>query len=132
MPTASAALHARLSTVAGLMALVADRIYPGLVPENQTLPLVAFVRIDEDEEQAMGGDTDIQETAFEVTSFGADYDSTEAVHEAVRNALRRFTGTSGGVEVADILLRGGQGPLGFDDPVRYEATQTIALRYRRV
>lgn len=132
MATASAALYARLNGDAALSALVGTRTYPGLVPQDQVLPMVAFVRVDESEDELMGGDADIEQTGYEVTSFGSDYDSCEAVHEAVRNALRRFRGTSGGVEVVDCLLREGQGPLAFDDPTRYEATQSIALRYRRV
>ena len=133
MATPSAGLYARLSGFAGLTALVSTRIYPGVVPQEQVEPAVAFVRIDEPEEvEAMGENADILETRFEVTSLGPTYDSCEAVHEQVRAACRRFRGTVGGLEITDTLLREGEGPLALDDPPTYEATQDVLVRYRRV
>jgi hypothetical protein len=129
--TVSHALYGRLSGYAGLTSLVATRIYPGAVPQEQDLPFVAFVRTDEDSEQAFVEDADIDETLFEITSFGATYDSCEAVHEQVRAATRRFRGTFATVEVTDAIHRGGEGPISMDDPKMYEATQLVAVRYRR-
>lgn len=131
MATASGALYARLSGFAGLAALVGTRIHPGLVPQTETMPYVAFVRIDEDGEEAMGQDITEDETLFEVASMGATYDSAEAVHEQVRAALRRFRGPFGGVTVNDCMLRGGEGPVFLDDPSQFEAVQRVALRYTR-
>lgn len=131
MATASGALYSRLSGYANLTALVSDRIYPGRIPQEKGPPSVAYLRTDEDSEQAMAVDTDIDETLFEITSFGETYDACEAVHEQVRAATRRFRGTVGTVEVVDMIHRGGEGPVAMEDPDWYEATQLVAVRYRR-
>jgi hypothetical protein len=130
MATVSGALYSRLSSFTGLTALTTG-IYPGRVPQDVELPFVAYVRTDEDGEQAMAVDTDVDETLFEITTFGETYDQCEAVHEQVRAATRRYRGTSGTVEVVDMIHRGGEGPVSMDDPVMYEATQLVAVRYRR-
>lgn len=129
MATASTAIYDRLSTFAGLVALIGTRVFPGAVPQEEDWPAVAYVRIDEDQEEAFGVDPTNRETGFEVTSTGRDYDEAEAVHIQVRKALQRARGTFGGVEVHDILLRGGEGPMELDDPKCYEATQRIVVRY---
>lgn len=133
MATVSGALNGRLLACVPLTTLIAARLYPGVVPQEETTPYVAFVRMDEDESdvEGMGADGDIAETGFEIMSVAGDYDTCEAVHEAVRDGLRRFRGTVNGVEVTDILLRGGEGPLFMDAPPLFEATQRVTVRYRR-
>lgn len=130
MPTPSTALYAILSGAAGVAAIAGDRIYPGVVPQQDAWPALSFVRLDEDQESAMGADTSAQETAFEITATAADYDTAEALHEAVRAACRRSRGPLGGLQVDDILLQGGEGPILFDDPAGYEASQRIVMRYQ--
>ena len=41
-------LYTWLNTLTGLTALVGDRIYPGLLPENGTLPAVVYSWLDKD------------------------------------------------------------------------------------
>lgn len=134
VPTVSQALNGRLNAVPGVTDLVAERIYPGTVPQEVAGPTIGFMRTDEDtdDEPAFEADSDIRETLFELVSIGRDYDECEQVHEQVRRALRRFRGTVNGVEVTDMLLRGGEGPLAVDEPASYEATQRVAVRYREV
>lgn len=131
MPTVSDALRARLADFPSLASLVSDRVFPAFVDEDEPAPYVMYLRIDSDEVEAMGENVDIQETTFEILSVGATYEQAEQIHEEVRAACRRFSGTAGGVEVTDMLLRGGEGPVLVEDPSLYEATQRVAVRYRR-
>lgn len=132
MAVVSDGLYGRLAAATALTTLIGSRIFPAFVPQGTATPYVVFLRTDEIEDEAMTANSDVLQTEFDVLSIGATYAEAEGVHEAVRNACRRFQGTVGGVEIADMLLRGGDGPIYNDDPPLYEATQRVAVRYRRL
>lgn len=131
MSTPSAALNQQLRSRAAITGLVADRIYPGRVPQESKTPYIAFLRIDENEEEAFGGNADLRETAFEIIVVAKGYEDCELLYEEVRDACRRFDATTDGIVVDDTLLRRGQGPESVTEPALFQATQEIAMRYRR-
>lgn len=104
MATAEESLVARLEAVSGVTDLVSTRIYPDKLPQSATLPAITYQRISTIRETAMGNDTGIARARFQVTSFAATYAALKGVTEAVRAALQRFRGASGGVTVDDCFL----------------------------
>lgn len=97
-------LFTRLSTHAGLSALVSARIYPLILPQKPTLPAVTYTRVSGERVSAMGADTVIARPRFQVSCFASTYASARAVAAQVRAALQRWRGTVGGVVIQDSFI----------------------------
>ena len=88
-------LYDRLTTHAGLSALVSDRVYPGHLPQSPTLPALSFGRVSAGRPSAMGTDIGLVEARFQIDVWDKKYLSLVAVKEQVRAALQRWSTTSG-------------------------------------
>lgn len=89
-------LFTRLSTFAGLTALVGARIYPLIIPEGQGKkgPCVTYQRIStEPRESCMVADDGYARARIQVTAWGDTYTAVKAVAEQVRQALQRWSAT---------------------------------------
>ena len=104
--TIESEIYSRLSTFAGLTALVADQIYPLILPQAATLPAVVYHVISEPRISNFGRDTGDVHARIQVTCFGekaAGQGSVLAVKEQVRLALQRFAGGN----IQDCMVEGG-------------------------
>lgn len=91
-------LYTRLTTHAGLSALVSTRVYPIVLPQGCTLPAVAYERIATPPRvSAMGSDPGIAEPRFQVAAFATTFDGARAVGLQVRLALGRWQSHTDGV-----------------------------------
>ena len=87
-------LYTRLSTFAGLTALVSTRIYPLIAPQGVTYPAVTYQRISTmPREVAMGSDPGIARARIQVTAWGDTYTSVKAIADQIRLALERYNTT---------------------------------------
>jgi len=90
MPSAEASIVTLLRGSTALAALVPDgRIYSHHLPQNPTLPAIAYSRISAIRESAMGEDTGDVDARFQVSCFADNYAGAYAVADAVRNVLQR-------------------------------------------
>lgn len=104
--TLESELYTRLTTFAGLTALVGTNIYPLLLPQDAPLPAVVFQTISEPRISSFGVDTGdvharVQVTAFSPKSAGAK--AALDIKEQVRLALQRFSGGN----IRDSFVEGG-------------------------
>jgi len=95
------AIYDRLTTFAGLTALVSARSYPGKPPQDPIVPFVWYRLISAERVSAMGADTGnvahmVEVNAEDLTAAGAS-----DVAEQIRAALQRWSGTHASVVVAD-------------------------------
>ena len=89
-----ATLYTRLSTFAGLTALVSTRIYPLICPQGVTYPAVTYQRISTmPREVAMGSDPGIARARIQVSAWGVTYSSVKAIADQIRLALERYNTT---------------------------------------
>jgi hypothetical protein len=95
--TLEAALFNRLTTHAGLTALIAARCYPILLPQEPTLPAVTYQRVAGAHLQEFQMPAPIARGRYQVTARGTSYASTRAVATQVRLALDGLSGLMGGV-----------------------------------
>jgi len=93
------AVYTRLSTFAGLAALVSLRIYPNIMPQNTTMPACVYNVVSAQREKAMTPVTVMTTKRIQVNSYGTTYASAKAVSEQVRAALQWWHGTVSGVVV---------------------------------
>jgi hypothetical protein len=101
--TVEADLFTRLSTFTGLSALVADKVYPLILPQGVTLPAVSYQRVSSIRPSAMGADIGIVRARFQVDVWAQDFDSSKAIAEQIRLALQCYHGT-GTVEILEIFF----------------------------
>jgi hypothetical protein len=89
----SADFYSRLISHAGLSALVGDRIYPLVLPQNTALPAVVYQRISGQRIQNLTRDTGgPQRIRVQLTAWAEDVDTANSVAEQVRQAMEAATG----------------------------------------
>jgi hypothetical protein len=83
-------LYTRLSTYAGL-ALVSDRIYPLILPQECVLPAISYQRVaTQPRESCMAEDAGIARPRFQITAWDSTFDGVRDLAEQVRGALQRW------------------------------------------
>jgi len=84
-------LFTRLSTHAGLIALVGARIYPLVAPEGVAKPFVIYQRISTGGPHTMGTDPPLESPRFQVSAYGDTYSSAKTVAVQILAALQDYT-----------------------------------------
>ena len=90
------ALTAEIQADAGLGALVGDRIYPLLVPQDVDLPAVAYQVISTDGTHTHNGTTPLVRATVQLALIGTTYQQAKAVRAAAKALLDNFKGLMGG------------------------------------
>lgn len=86
--SAETILYAALSGAAGVVALVEDRIYPTLLPQEKPIPAVVYVRIDSEYITTIHSSTPLgSRVEMEVMSIAKTNAAAEAIGDAVEVAL---------------------------------------------
>lgn len=85
-------IYSRLSTYAGLIALVDIKIYPLTVPQDIDLPYVSFFIVSDVPEHAMGADADIETIRVQISCWAYTFDEAKALEVQVKLALSRYRG----------------------------------------
>jgi len=101
------ALYAHLSGDADVAALVGDRIYPLLVPQDADLPALAYQRISGVPIYAHDGPPGLARARVQITCLGRSYSEAKDLAARVRAALSGYRGTmggAGGVEVGAAFI----------------------------
>lgn len=104
-----AALYDRLTTEAGVSALVSTRVYQMRAPQNPTYPLLVFSLTNSDNFEAMIGKTNVSRSWFEVVCIAETNGGLITLRNAARDALDRWRGTHQSIVVYDCIIRGGSG-----------------------
>lgn len=97
------AIYERLTTYAGLAALVGARVYPVILPQSPALPAVTYTKVTNEHVQSHGGASGLAMPRFQVDSWATTYASAKAVAEQVRLALLGFRGAVAGVLIGGVL-----------------------------
>lgn len=120
---------------AGVVALVGNRIYPLMSPQNSALPNIVVTQVSDNDPMHLAGAARLPESRVSVVSRGATATQMMNVADAVKVALR------------DIIHEtvGGSPPLStdvcvyktavditsvFDDPISYEQSVDYMVRWR--
>jgi hypothetical protein len=102
--TIEAGLYAHLCADSSVAALVSTRIYPLLVPQDATLPALAYQRISGPRDHAHTGATGLALARMQLTYVAASYEDTKSLAEAVRAAMDGLRGSMGAVQVGSCML----------------------------
>jgi hypothetical protein len=81
------AIYNTLMANAALVALVGDRIYPVIAPQDVAEPFVVYERLPTEMEYTQDGLADLQTARFRFTSSAMLYANCVSTDAAIRNAL---------------------------------------------
>lgn len=90
------------STVKGICS---SRVYPVLLPQRPVFPAITYQRISGASDMALTGATGLSHPRFQVDIWSATYAATQALADAVREALNNYSGTVGSVAIGSVVLQ---------------------------
>ena len=93
------ALYSYLASYAGLTALIGDRIYPLVIPEQASLPAIAYQRISTRFTYSHDGDSELDRPRFQFSCVAATAKAAREVRDQVVAALSAYSGDMQGVNV---------------------------------
>lgn len=91
MADIEAVLYAKLIADSGLSALIGTRVYPNVIPQNATLPAIAYQRISTRQTVSHSGPSNLYRPRFQFTAVSTTYANVKAVAGALRDALNGLT-----------------------------------------
>lgn len=91
------ALFAHLTAWPYLSAQTGDRVYPMSIPNDASLPAVAYQRISGRRLVTHGGPAGLAEARIQITIVGADYEEAKELAGLIRAYLEGYRGMMGGI-----------------------------------
>lgn len=104
MPVVEQALTARLTGSTSVSSLAGSRVYPVELPQNPKLPALTYDLISSIREPGGGTDSGDVHARLQVTAWAKTYAAASGLSEGVRAATQRWSGTSTGVVVQEIMI----------------------------
>lgn len=104
-----AGLYTFLSTQAAVVALAADRIYPGVIPEQvfdqaSQKPCLTFELASTERQQTYCGTESLTKSGFRVTAFATTPEAAASLADAVLDSILDYRGSMGSTEVRTVVL----------------------------
>jgi hypothetical protein len=93
-PTIEEVVYSRLTTFAGLAALIDTRAYPLVIPQDVPLPAVAYQTISSEPQKSHDGFSGLTMTRIQITSVANDYAIAKQVDQQVRAAFNAVSFTA--------------------------------------
>lgn len=95
-------IYGRLSTESTVVAIVGQKIYPDLTPQDVQYPFCVYTIVNSLPVDYKDGQSNLEEVQFQIDCYTQSYDTTQELANNIRNSLDRFVGTINGVEVQTI------------------------------
>lgn len=132
MANALEIVSAALLASGDVTALVGQRVYPVLAPQNALFPNIVITLISDNDDQMLSGAAKLPESRVSVISRGTDATEMMDVADAVKLALRDIIHQSIGTISTDVCIwkSGTDATTVFDDPPCYEQTTDYMVRWR--
>ena len=80
-------IYSHFSTSAALTALISDRIYPMMMPQDPVLPSVTYQRISNMPVNALSGACGLDKPIIQIDCWSTTYAGVKALGDTVRKAL---------------------------------------------
>jgi hypothetical protein len=84
-------IYSNLSTATSVTALVVDRIYPLLMPQDPTLPAVTYQRISDNPINSLSGHGGLDNPRIQIDCWATSYSGVKTLSNAVIKAMDSST-----------------------------------------
>ena len=95
---------ARLNAVAAVTGLVSNRIYADTLPDGTTLPAIIYQIVSDVPYELLIVDTDLYRCRVQFTIISDTKAETISIADALKTALKRFSGTASDITIMDCRL----------------------------
>ena len=95
-------IYGRLSAESTVIAIVGQKIYPDLTPQDVQYPFCVYTIVNSTPIDYKDGQSNLEEVQFQIDCYTQSYDTTQELANNIRNSLDRFVGTINNVEVQTI------------------------------
>jgi len=127
-----AAIFTKLTTTAGITALVSSRVYPMRLPQGVTFPAISFDRVSTDvRDLTHNGTNQTAQGTFQFSCFAEDPKTVKQVAAAVVSALHGWKGTVSGEKIFRSMVLN-ETDLFDEDMAIFQVAIDVAIMYREV
>ena len=102
--TVEEAIRAALIADNGVKAIT-TKVYPSVLPQTPTYPLILYFRIGGSSDVALGGATGKSHTRFQIEAWAETYSAAKALAAAIRIALNCKTFTVDSIYIGSIVIQ---------------------------
>lgn len=120
---------------AAVAELLADRIYPELLPQTDgewNLPAAVFLRLGGDRQKMFCQTDSLVQATYLVTAFSYDYDTAVALIRAIGRKMIDYCGPMGDVEVDSVSLTNDSSLDVAPIPGLFRRSETFTIWYREL
>ena len=103
--TIEEALKTVLTNDAGVAALVAGRIYPVILPQKPTYPVLTYQKVGGAADLVLAGESGLSRNLFQIDAYGYTYAAAKALAKAVQTALNGKEFTISTVNIGSITMK---------------------------
>lgn len=105
---AELAVYSLLKDAPAIIALVADRIFPLLAPQDVDVPFLVYQRVSGVRWRSLSGPSGMAQPRMQVDAYAMTYSGAKTLATAVRQTLDGFRGVVAGIRVGGIALQSDQ------------------------
>lgn len=98
------AIKAILTGDVTVAAIVDDRVYPNIIPQNEISPSLTYQQISGPRDHTMDGPSGLVDARYQINCFTPVYSETDTLAESVRLAMDGFSATVNTVQIDSIEL----------------------------
>lgn len=91
-----------LENDADVSAIIGDRIFPLVIPQEKALPAITYERVDTDPNDTKSGASTLDGDLIDLDLWGKDFAVLKDLAKKIRTTLDRFSGTRQGIIVQSI------------------------------
>lgn len=98
------AVFTKLTTTAAVSALIGTRMRPQLAAEADQYPMLVYDKESDGALGHMSGTTHLSHCTISLDAWATTYAAAKAIRDAVRTALKGYSGTSSSVQIRRAML----------------------------
>lgn len=128
MTNPGTAIYNLLKDDAGVGAIIGDKIYPGIIPDNVAYPAVRYTELTQRFDETKDGPIATGEHSFEVHIYSYEYAQAHRLATAIKTALDWYNGTVNNVAIERIRLVDQSDDPFQDEKELFQITQEYNIR----
>ncbi len=123
-------LRTQILADGGISALVSDRYYPGVLPQDPTYPAIVSQKVSDFDEGTLTGVANVVRARVQLTVWASSYVDARAVTDAIRSLVDGAYGTWSGVKIGSVRIENDQDAYSEEAEI-YGRRMDVMILYHR-